>query len=182
MKDRSAASLEQLLREKIEDLDQEMVHLKAVRKTLSKHRRNMLAVLTVDLSEISVVQREARHVVTVDITEETSFDKQVEMITAKISVESLACGKFSDYSKLFIEIPFPIRKTGLHKQPAGEYVRTFYQGSWEDIRFCYGKLFDYAAKEGLVLSGFSYETIINEAVTDRPEDAIVQIEIPAKRM
>ncbi|MCI8847813.1 MAG: MerR family transcriptional regulator [Oscillibacter sp.] len=199
MKDRSAASLEQLLREKIEDLDREMVHLKAVRKTLSKHRRNMLAVLTVDLSEISVVQREARHVVTVDITEETSFDKQVEMITAKtkeyqlrrlhdasygtmISVESLACGKFSDYSKLFIEIPFPIRKTGLHKQPAGEYVRTFYQGSWEDIRFCYGKLFDYAAKEGLVLSGFSYETIINEAVTDRPEDAIVQIEIPAKRV
>ena len=41
MKNRSAANMEQLLREKIEELDRNMAHLKAVRKTLCCHRRNM---------------------------------------------------------------------------------------------------------------------------------------------
>nr|WP_325233086.1 MerR family transcriptional regulator [uncultured Oscillibacter sp.] len=195
MKNRSATSMERLLQEKIEDLDRSMEHLRAVRKTLSYHRQNMQTLLTMDLSEISVVQKKERSFVTVDIHQDTTFDKQVELITAEtkkyqlrrlhdalygtmIAVDSLRNGDFADYSKLFIEIPFPIKKDGLHIQPAGDYVRAFYRDAAESPVLCYQRIFDYVEAHGLVLSGFSYEVIINENVIDRAEDALVQIEIP----
>lgn len=197
MKHRSADSMKQLLQEKIEDLDRNMAHLKAVRKTLSYHRQNMRTLLTMDLSEISIVQKRERSLVAVDIDQDTTFDKQVEMITAEtkkyqlrrlhdasygtmIAVDSLRRGDFEDYSKLFIEIPFPIKKDGLHIQPAGDYVRAFYRDAAESAVPCYRRIFDYAEEHGLVLSGFSYEVIINENVIDRAEDSLVQIEIPAR--
>lgn len=34
-----------------------------------------------------------------------------------IAVEDLYRGNFEEYSKLFIEIPFPVKKAGLHRQP-----------------------------------------------------------------
>ncbi len=197
MKNRSAASLEQLLREQIENLDQKIAHLKAVRKTLAQHRQNMTTLLTMDLSKISVISKNERRLVTVDIDRDTSFDKQVEMITAEtrkyqlrrlhdasygtmIDTESLYNGNYQDYSKLFIEIPFPVKKTGLHVQPAGNYVRAFYQDAGENAVLCYKRIFEYTAANGLTLSGFSYEMILNENVIDRAEDALVQVEIPVR--
>ena len=81
---------------------------------------------------------------------------------------------------MFIEIPFPIKKEGLHIQPAGKYVRAFYREEGENAVQCYHKLFDYVREHRLTLSGFSYETIINENVIDKREDALVQVEIPVK--
>ena len=195
MQNRSAASMERLLREKIEDLDREIAHLKAVKKTMSCHCQNMQTLQAMDLSEINVITKEERRLVTVAIDKDTPFDKQVEMIideTRKyqlrrlhdasygtmISVESLCRGNYEDYSRLFIEIPFPIKKKGLHIQPAGRYIRAFYQESAENAAACYQKIFHYARENAFTLSGFSYEVIINENVIDRTEDAIVQIEIP----
>ncbi len=194
MRDRSAASMERLLGEKIGELDRNMAHLQAVRKTLENQRQNMQTLLTMDLSEICVVEREERCLVTVDINKETSFDRQVEMITAEtkkyqlrrlhdasygtmISVKSLYAGNYEDYSRLFIEIPFPVKKSGLHIQPQGKYVRAFYRGEWEKIHLCYRKIFEYAKEHGMSLTGYSYETIINETVIDKMQDAVVQIEI-----
>lgn len=197
MKNRSAASLERLLKEKIEELDQNLEHLRAVRKTLDNHHRNMMMLLTMDLSEISIVEKEERCLVTVDIDQNTSFEKQVEMITAEtkkyqlhrlhdasygtmISVENLCQGNFDGYSCLFIEIPFPIKRDGLHIQPGGRYVRGFYKGSWEGLPSRYQEIFAFARKQGVELTGFSYEMGINENVADRVEDYIVQIEIQVK--
>ncbi|MCI8516026.1 MAG: MerR family transcriptional regulator [Hungatella sp.] len=197
MKNRSAAGMKQLLQEKIEDLDRNLAHLKAVRKTLSYHCQNMQTLLAMDLSEIRIVQKKERSLVTVDVSRDDTFDKQVEMITAEtqkyqlrrlhdasygtmIAVDRLKRGNFEDYSKLFIEIPFPIKKDGLHIQPAGDYVRAFYRDAAESSAPCYQKIFDYVEERGLALSGFAYEVIINENVIDRAEDALVQIEIPVK--
>ena len=195
MKNRSAESLKALFEEKIAGLDAKIAHLKAVRQTLCNYHQNMENLLATDLSCIKIVHKEERCLVTVDIDREISYDKEVEMIIAEtqeyqlsrihdasygtmISIESLYNGNFEDYSKLFIEIPFPIQKTGLHIQPCGKYIRTFYKGEWDKISQKYKEIFDYAGKHDLKLFGFSYEMIINENVTDRREDYIVQIEIP----
>lgn len=197
MENRSAASLEQLLQVQIENLDQKISHLKAVRETLAHNHQNMTTLLTMDLSEISVIEKKERLLVTVDIDQSTSFDKQVEMITAEtkryqlrrlhdasygtmIAVKSLYNGRFEDYSKLFIEIPYPIKKAGLHRQPAGSYLRAFYRDAGGSAAACYERIFRYAREHSLTLFGFSYEVIINENVIDRVEDALVQIEIPIK--
>ena len=48
MTNRSATSLEQLLGEKIEELDKTILRMNALSKTLRNHRRNMLTLLTMD--------------------------------------------------------------------------------------------------------------------------------------
>ncbi len=195
MKNRSASRLKVLLDEKIEELDQRMLHLQAVRNTLCGHRENMLTLLTMDLSGITVIHKEEQCLVTVDIDPDTSFEKEVELITAQtkkyqlgrlhdasygsmISVRDLMDGNYNNYTRLFIEIPFLPQKTGLHIQPGGNYIRAFHKGNWDDIPLRYQAIFAFARAHGLTLTGFSYEKGINENVIDRIEDYIVQIEIP----
>ena len=187
--------MEQVLKEKIEDLDRSMAHLRAVRKTLSYHRQNMQTLLAMDLSEITIVQKKERSLVTVDINRDSMFDKQVEMITAEtkkyqlrrlhdasygmmIAVDTLQKGNFEDYSKLFIEIPQLGQKSGLHIQPKGNYLRAFHKGGWNQLPLRYQEILTFAHSNGLALSGYSYEKGINETVIDRVEDYIIQIEIP----
>ena len=195
MKNRSAGSLKCLLEEKIKDLDRQITHLKAVRTTLSTHHQNMSTLLTMDLSQIRIVQKEERHLVTIDIDKETSFEQEVELITAEtekyhlgrlhkasygsmISVDSLQKGQFNEYSQLFIEIPFLPYQAGLHITPRGKYLKAFHKGNWDQLPKRYQEIFDYAKQYDLTLYGFSYEMGINESVVDRIEDYIVQIEIP----
>ena len=197
MKNRSADNLKHLLEEKITDLDMQITHLQAVRATLCTHHRNMDTLLTMDLSEISIVEKEERCLVTVDIDHNTSFEQEVELITAEtekyklgrlhkasygsmISVTSLLNGNFDNYSKLFIEIPSLPYQTGLHIMPGGKYLRAFHKGEWDGIPKRYQEILDYAKEHKWNLHGFSYEMGINENVIDRIEDYIVQIEIPIK--
>lgn len=198
MQDRSAQNMKNLLDEKITGLDLQIIHMQAVRQMLCRHRRDMVTLLTMDLSEISIVEKEECCLVTVDIDSSTSFEKEVELITAEtakyklgrlhdasygsmIPVASLLKGNFNDYSKLFIEIPFLTQREGLHMQPGGKYLRAFHKGGWDQIPLRYRAILDYADKHGLQLSGYSYEKGVNETVIDRVEDYIVQIEIPIER-
>ena len=195
MKNRSAHSLKCLLEEKITDLDLQIAHLQAVRTTLCTHHQNMAALLTMDLSEITIVEKEEHYLVTVDINRDISFEQEVELITAEtekyqlgrlhkasygsmIPVSSLQNGNFDDYTKLFIEIPFLDYQAGLHIMPGGKYLRAFHKGEWERIPERYQAILGYARAHSLTLHGFSYEMGINENVIDRIEDYIVQIEIP----
>ncbi len=199
MKNRSAENLKILLDEKIAALDLQLMHLQAVRKTLCNHRQNMDTLLTMDLSEISIVEKEERCLVTVDIDRDVTFEKEVELITAEtaryqlgrlhdasygsmIPVSSLLQGNFDDYTKLFIEIPLLKQTEGLHMQPNGKYLRAFHKGSWDKMPLRYQAILEYACRQGLTLAGYSYEKGINEAVIDRIEDYIVQIEIPVSEI
>ena len=195
---RSARNMKTLLEEKLAALDLQIMHLQAVRKTLSNHQQNMNTLLTMDLSEISLIEKEERCLVTVAVTKDTPFEKEVEMITAEtaryrlgrlhdasygsmIPVASLLGGHFDDYTSLFIEIPFLRQEAGLHIQPGGTYLRAFHKGSWDKLPLRYQAILEFARTHELTLSGFSYEKGINEAVIDRIDDYIVQIEIPVQK-
>lgn len=148
-----------------------------------------------DLSEISVIEHKERCLVTIDVNPDTSFEEEVELITAEtekchlgrlhdasygsmISVSSLQNGNFDEYSKLFIELPFLTYRSTMHTTPGGKYLRAFHKGSWDKIPERYEEIFSYAQKHNLTLHGYAYEMGINENVIDRIEDYIVQIEIP----
>ena len=75
----------------------------------------------------------------------------------------------------------PSTPDGLHVQPDGAYLKAFHKGDWSGIPLRYQELLAWARSHGLMLSGYSYEKGINEAVIDRMEDYIVQIEIPVKK-
>lgn len=195
MKNRSAENLKDLLDEKIADLDLRITHLHAVRDTLCTHRRNIDALLTMDLSEIRIIEKKERCLVTVAITKDITFEEEVELITAEtekyrlgrlhhaaygsmIPVSSLLSGDFDDYSKLFIEIPLLTYQKGLHMSPGGKYLKAFHKGDLDKIPKRYEEILAFAEEHHLTLHGFSYEMGMNEDVIDRIEDYIVQIEIP----
>ena len=195
MKNRSAQSLKNLLDDKIADLDSQLMHLQAIRTTLCTQRRHMITLMTMDLSEIRIIEQKERFLVTVDVPPDTSFEEEVELITAEtekyhlgrlhdasygsmISISSLQNGNFDDYSKLFIELPFLTYQSAMHTTPGGKYLRAFHKGSWDKIPERYEEIFAYAQTHNLVLHGYSYEMGINETVIDNIEDYIVQIEIP----
>ncbi|MCI8284331.1 MAG: MerR family transcriptional regulator [Firmicutes bacterium] len=195
MKNRSAENLKNLLDEKITELDRSITHMHAVKNILCTHRQNMITLLTMDLSEINIIEKTERCLITVDIDKDTSFEKEVEMITAEtkkyklgrlhdasygsmISTASLIAGNFDDYDKLFIEIPALTQESGLHIQPEGRYLQAFHKGNWDKIPDRYKDILKYAEKNGLKLHGYSYERGINENVIDQIEDYIIKIEIP----
>ena len=192
---RSAETLQKLLDKNILLLDKKIAHMQAMRKNLSTRRQHIEHLLHMDLSEIRRIKKDASCLVTVPIDKQTSYDEQVEMILEEtqkyqlrrlhdasygtmISVKSLLEKQFEDYSSLFIEVPFPIQSEGLHMQPAGDYLQAFYQGEWNQMSAKYEEIFSYATDHNLQLSGYSYEMIINDNVTESMKEYIVQIEIP----
>ncbi|MCI9532155.1 MAG: MerR family transcriptional regulator [Lachnospiraceae bacterium] len=195
MGDRSAGRLKSLLEEKIAGLDLQVSRLQAARTLLCAHLGHMETLLGMDLSEISIIEKEERCLATVEIGQDTTFEQKVELVAAEagkyqlgrfhhasygsmIPVASLQDGSFGAYSKLFIEIPFLAYQDGLHRAPGGRYLRAFHQGDWEGLPGKYQEILGYAREHSLELFGFSYEMGINEDVIDRMEDYITQIEIP----
>lgn len=192
---RSAAHLKDLLNEKIVELDHKLLHLQAIRKTLDNHYQNMIMLEEMDLSQMNIIEQENRYLVTVDIDQSTSFEQEVELITAEttkyhlgrlhdasygsmIAVEDLKKGQFEAYSKLFVEIPALTQNAHLHIKPKGKYLRAFHKGGWDMMPLRYQSLLDYANNKGITLTGFAYEKGINEIVVDQVEDYIIQIDIP----
>lgn len=168
-------------------------------KQSSCHRQDMDTLLTMDLSEICIVEKEEQCLVTVDIDKDVTFEREVELITAEtaryrlcrlhdasygsmVPVASLINGNFDGYTRLFIEIPWLGQRSGLHIQPKGNYLRAFHKGGWDQFPLRYQEILAFAHEKGLALSGYSYEKGINETVIDRIEDYIVQIEIPISGM
>ncbi|MFQ9015270.1 MAG: MerR family transcriptional regulator [Lacrimispora saccharolytica] len=198
LKNRSASSLETLLANKIKELDATISHLKSIRAIMDEKRRNMSTIRNLNLSEISIVDKpEAHYFVTVPTSYDTPLEKEVEMVVAEakkyqlkrlhdasygsiLPVESLYCGNFNDYSALYIELPFPTRRKGLHVQPKGKYLRAFCKGAWDNLPERYMKILSYAKEYKLQFYGFAYERGINELVIDAMDDYITQIEIPVK--
>lgn len=197
MKNRSAQAFKELLDEKILELNKNIIHLNALRKTLCNYHKNMTTLINMDLSEISIIEKDERYLITIDIDREISFDKETEIVTNEtkkynlqrlhdavygtmIPTESLYSGEFDNYSKLFIEMPFPVNRTDLHIQPQGKYLRAFYKGDWNKISSRYKEILTYAKEHNIDFSGFSYEMGINENVVDNIDDYIIQIEIPIR--
>lgn len=197
MEHRTIDSFDFLLKEKITELSQTISHLKSMHKALSDYRRNIEMLRSLDISTISLVQKQSCYLVSVDVSANFSFEKEIGKVIAEtkkyhlhrlhdasygsmIPVENLLQGKFDEYTALYIEMPYPISKKGLHLQPAGTYLRAFCKGSWNNISGRYEEILSYADKQGLSLYGFAYESGINELVIDNIDEYITQIEIPVK--
>ncbi len=185
-------------KKKITELNQTISHLRSIQKILINQQQDMDMLRSLDIAEISLVEKQSRYLVAVDTTDNLPFEQEIERVIAEtkkkhqlrrlhdasygamLPVEHLYQGKFSEYSAIYIEMPFPVSKRGLHLQPAGTYLRAFCKGNWEKLPERYKEILAYAKKQGTTLCGYAYETGINELVIDSIDDYITQIEIPIK--
>lgn len=197
LSNRSAENMEQLLREKITELNHTISNLKSIQQALVSRHQDMSTILNIDLASICIIERKKSYLVTVPTNENASAETEIESMINKtkqyqlrhlhdaaygsiIPVESLYRGDFQNYSALYFELPTPTSKRGLHIKPAGKYLRAFCKGSWDKLPDRYKEILAYADKQGFSLTGYSYETGINETVIDNFNDYITQIEIPIK--
>lgn len=195
MKNRSAGSMADLLRDKIADLDRTIQGLKAVRSKLCSRRREMTELMDLDLSEISLIEREPQYLATVQTSPEMSLEDEIELILAQtkkyqlphmyqapygsmLPVENLLARRFENYSMLFLELPDTQNRKGLHRRPGGTYLRAFCVGNWDRLPTRYEAILQYAEQHHLEFSGCAYEIGINELVIDTIDDYITKIEIP----
>ena len=81
MKNRSAGSMADLLRDKISELDRTIQGLKAVRSKLCSRRQEMTELLDLDLSEISLIEREPQYLATVQTSPEKSLEDEIEPVS-----------------------------------------------------------------------------------------------------
>ena len=163
IKNRSAESMEILLKERIKELNTAIASMKAVRAKLYSRHDDMTALLELDLSEISIIEKEPKYLAIVQISANTPLETQIEMVVSEIKkyqlprmyqasygsmlpVENLYARYFDDYAGLFIEVPDITNKKGLHKQPGGTYLRGFSAGSWEKLPSRYEEILQYARR------------------------------------
>lgn len=201
MSDRSAHTMEQLLQEKITEVECSIAKLKNIQQALISRHQDMMTLLHIDLSNITVVEKKKSYLAVVPMERENAANEitesQIERVIEEtkkrqvhslhdaaygsmISVENLYQGHFECYDAIYIEVPHPLSKKGLHSQPAGKYLRAFCKGSWDKLPDRYKEILAYAKAQGLSLFGYSYETGINESVISGFQDYITQIEIPIK--
>lgn len=201
MLNRSAASMERLMQEKIIEVERSIAKLKNIQKALESRHQDMMTLLQIDLDEIRIVEKGKSCLAVVPVPDENTADEitetQIEKVIEEtkrrqvhrlhdavygsmISVEKLYQGDFEHYDAMYLEIPNPASKKGLHIQPGGKYLRAFCKGSWDRLPNRYREILAYAKRQGLLLYDYSYETGLNESVVSDRNDYITQIEIPIK--
>lgn len=195
LKNRSAPKLERLLEERIQELDKQIFHLKKMRSLMVSRKKEMSEIAQMDMSEISIVERERTPLILVYTSNSMTFEEEMEMVIRElekrrpeqlyevsygsmIAVESLRHGNFEDYFALFIKIPGLAVKESAHVQPKGKYLRAFCKGSWDRIPARYEELLAYAREHQLSLHGYAYEAGVNEIAINTIDEYITQIEIP----
>ena len=119
--------MEQLLREKITELNNTISNLKSIQQALVSRHQDMSIILKIDLSGICITEQKKSYLVTVPTTADASAEQKSRALLTKpsntklhrlhdaaygsmISVESLYSGDFQNYSALYFELPNPASK------------------------------------------------------------------------
>ena len=103
-------------------------------------------------------------------------------IGSYLSVEKAEKGEFQEYDGLFTPAFGKVPKEGVLIKPKGTYLCAYLKGSWNNLPKLYEKIFTYANKENLRLTGFAYEWGMNDFSVSREEDYITQIMIKAEQL
>ena len=83
MEHRTIDSFAHLLKEKTAELSQTISRLKSIQKVLSNHQQNIGMLRSLDISAISLVQKQSRYLVSVDVSANISFEQEVEQVVAE---------------------------------------------------------------------------------------------------
>lgn len=145
MEHRSAPGMERLLSAQIRELEERIDHLRTMKKTLVSRHQDMMALLHLDLSEISVVRKEKSCLAVVPVEQEVPTAADVERVIgavkrhslqrlhdavygSMIAVEHLYQGYYDRYEALYVELPRLSARKGLHIRPAGPVSPGLLQG------------------------------------------------------
>lgn len=195
LQNRSPERLKDLLEKTVSSVDSKITELKEVKKTLVAQRDDAEFLLNLNVDEISVIEREAEYLAVLRTTKDAALEEEIELILTEtkslnlhhlhdavygsmISAGSIYRGDLDDYTALYIKTGISRKNKNAHVKPKGKYLRAYCKGSWDKLPCKYKEILDYAKANNIKLTGYAYETGLNDMVILSEEDYITQIEIP----
>lgn len=98
---RSPEALKDLLDESILSVDRKIDHLKGVRNTLIGQREDVLFLLSLDLSELKVVEEEEEYLAILNTTRDVTLERELELLlseTKKLAFDHLHDATYGLYA------------------------------------------------------------------------------------
>ncbi len=92
-----------------------------------------------------------------------------------ISIEKINSKNFNEYDGIFTKVDKS--KKELFIKPSGKYIRGFSIGHWSKIPLVYEKIVTFARENNLILSGYAFESGLNEFAISDGGEYTTQIEI-----
>lgn len=92
-----------------------------------------------------------------------------------ISLEKIKNKKFEEYDGVFTRIDK--NKSNLKIKPGGKYLRGFSIGDWNKIPILYEKMLRFANDNNVTLTGYAFESGLNEFAISGEDEYVTQIEI-----
>lgn len=90
MENRTIDNFASLLQEKITELNQTISHLRSIQKILINQQQDMDMLRSLDIAEISLVEKQSRYLVAVDMAENLSFEQEIERVIAETKKTNFA--------------------------------------------------------------------------------------------
>lgn len=183
----------EIANQKAKEIDEQIRHLKNLKAILNEKQEALILSKNINDGLIELKQCPQKPIMITPLTEnEADFNmKEVlchlqsvwECNTYKtgcgsvIAIEKVRQEDFVHYDGLFSPIIHVKHKGNYQIRPAGTYLCGYCIGSWDKIPSLYKKMLMYAETKQLKLTGYCYETGLNEIALSSPDEYVTLIEI-----
>lgn len=195
LQERSLSSLAALLDEQTQALEQKMAQLRQIRKTLMHQAQQARELLQLDVDAVTITRQRPERLVLLPTRREFRWEQDTRTLVreiqsrglgnlynagygAMIPVERLEQGDFLDYRYVFLRLPSARGAQGAHRKPGGQYLTAYYRGNVDDLSARYRELLSIARARGLLLTGYAYETVLNEMAAPTSAQCLTRIDLP----
>lgn len=181
---------------KIDEIEHELARLNALKFNFIQKQQLLVRCAGIVHSQIEVVELPKRYALLTNLP--VSFESKETLVKhssyflshlrearklchacnscgSYLSLDKVKSKNFKYYDGIFSEIQ--TKKPHLHVRPKGKYIRGFCVGDWNEIPNIYETILNYASKNNIVLSGYAFESGLNEFAIQSEADYITQIEI-----
>lgn len=179
---------------KQKDIDEEIKKLKRVKAVLAQKQGQLLLCRQVSDMEIQMVEQKAEYLRTVpyqfedddfmnvfQYVQDTWAPEQYRAgVGSYISLEKVKTKQFDKYDGLYSPVMKSERKENVMIKPSGLYLCGYLEGPWGRLPALYEKMFDYADKRQLHLTGYAFERGINDFTIASEDEYITQVAIKIK--
>ncbi len=177
--------------EKLMEIQREMKRLKQADYVLREKKRQLEECEKMQDGEIKVVSRQEEHLFMTPL-KFTEYDmenilphlkKVWEMEQYKagcgsyISLEKVKNRDLSEYDGIYTTVRNGKKMDGVITLPSGEYLCGYTRGSFHNPLPLYEKMLALAEEEGMKLSGYAFESGLNEFAISKEEDYVTKIMI-----
>lgn len=186
----SSSKFLDMANEKIPKLENEIKKLENIKAFLQYKKDALIFCNTIKENSIQILDVDEEYLLVTKIENyddslETMYFNLKEQLSSNQSI--LGYGSYIDITKiqnknfnydgLFAYSKKYEHTDNLLVKPKGTYLCAYFKGSWDDLPLFYNDILEFAKNNNLILSGYAYETSLNDFVFSPKNEYITKINI-----